>query len=441
MRKHLYITFLALLSTLLGFSQQTINLTFTANYYGENVPLDSIYIENLTQGGDTTLHAPDSALMLDYVMGINENLSSLMQAFAVMQNHPNPFSGETSIDVYLSEEDELRIRVYDLSGREVACFKQTLGRGVHTFLFYAGTRTWYLLTASGRKGTKSIKMVSMKDGKDNSCELVYKGNAGYPRQQKSGSDMNIFVFSLGDQLRFTGYAQTNAGIDGSDVLTDSPASNTIYTFAILEGIPCPGIPSVFYEGQIYTTIQIGSQCWLKENLNVGIMIRGENDQSNNGVIEKYCYNDDEANCYFYGGLYQWDEMMQYSTQQGIQGICPSGWHVPSDAEWCTLTQFIDPTVNCSILGWSGTDVGTKMKSTNGWYGLGNGTNASSFTALPGGYRSTDGTFYHLTYSAYFWSSSESYSGGFSRTLYINFATIRRTNANTGRGFSIRCIKD
>ncbi len=80
-------------------------------------------------------------------------------------------------------------------------------------------------------------------------------------------------------------------------------------------------------------------------------------------------------------------MMQYTTQQGTQGICPNGWHIPTDAEWCTLTQFIDPTVNCSTTGSSGTDVGTKMKSTTGWNSGGNGTNTSGFTALPGGYRS------------------------------------------------------
>jgi uncharacterized protein (TIGR02145 family) len=432
------VLFFALLTNAFG-QKPVMELTFTAACDGQYVPTDSINIENLTQGSDTTLYAPDTVLVLDYIVGIQEHSSSILQAFTVMQNYPNPFSAETSIDVYLPEEDELRIRVYDLTGREVTCFEQTLGRGVHSFLFYAGAGKCYLLIVDGRQGTKSIKMVNMKEGKDNSCKLVYKGSTRYAVQQKSGSEMNEFVFSLGDQLRFTGYAQTSAGIDGSDVLTDSPASNTTYSFAILEGIPCPGIPSVLYEGQWYTTVQIGSQCLLKENLNVGIMIPGANEQSNNGVIEKYCYDDDEANCDVYGGLYQWNEMMQYGTTPGVRGICPDGWHLPIDDEWCILTQFIDPTVDCNMMGGTGMDAGTKMKSTSGWYGGGNGTNASGFTALPGGSHSNG--FNHLTYSTTFWSSSESDMIAWYWRLNYNYAMIFHMFEFKSNGFSVRCVKD
>jgi len=77
------------------------------------------------------------------------------------------------------------------------------------------------------------------------------------------------------------------------------------------GLPCPGMPTVVYGGQTYNTVQIGTQCWLKENLNIGTKIPGTQNQANNGTIEKYCYNNDEANCAIYGGLYQWNEMMQY----------------------------------------------------------------------------------------------------------------------------------
>ncbi|MDR3668834.1 MAG: FISUMP domain-containing protein, partial [Ignavibacteriaceae bacterium] len=70
---------------------------------------------------------------------------------------------------------------------------------------------------------------------------------------------------------------------------------------------CKGIDIVNYSGQKYTTVQIGNQCWLKENLNVGVMINGSSEQTNNGIIEKYCYQNDPANCIKYGGLYQWNE--------------------------------------------------------------------------------------------------------------------------------------
>lgn len=83
----------------------------------------------------------------------------------------------------------------------------------------------------------------------------------------------------------------------------------------------------------YATILIGTQCWMAENLNVGNRINGDIDQGDYGLPEKYCCDDLESNCDIYGGPYQWDEMMQYTTQQGSQGICFTGWHVPADAEW------------------------------------------------------------------------------------------------------------
>jgi len=192
--------------------------------------------------------------------------------------------------------------------------------------------------------------------------------------------------------------------------------------------------------QTYSTVQIGSQCWMAENLNIGTEINGMLDQTDNGVIEKYCYDNNAANCDVYGGLYQWSEMMQYATTPGVKGICPDGWHLPTDAEYCTLTQFIDPTVNCSSTVWSGTDVGTKMKSTTGWYGGINGTNSSGFTALPGG-KSNMGGFISLTNGASFWSSTESGTFAWNRGLYYSNAAIYRSFSSRSDGLSVRCVKN
>ena len=101
------------------------------------------------------------------------------------------------------------------------------------------------------------------------------------------------------------------------------------SFALLNGDTCPGMPTVEYGGQTYNTVLIGNQCWMKENLNIGTRIDFSQDQTNNSIIEKYCYYDDELNCKKYGGLYQWSEMMQYTTIAGTQGICPDGWHLPT----------------------------------------------------------------------------------------------------------------
>jgi len=87
-------------------------------------------------------------------------------------------------------------------------------------------------------------------------------------------------------------------------------------------------------------VTVGTQKWAKTNLNVGTMINGDKDQTNNSTLEKYCYDNLESNCTTYGGLYQWNEAMQYVTIEGAQGICPAGSHIPSDLEWQTLEIFL-----------------------------------------------------------------------------------------------------
>ncbi len=83
---------------------------------------------------------------------------------------------------------------------------------------------------------------------------------------------------------------------------------------------CPS--SVTYAGKKYNTVLIKNQCWLKENLDIGTMIDVSQDPSNDGTIQKYCYNNDLNNCATYGGLYQWNEAMEYKTTLGSKGICP-----------------------------------------------------------------------------------------------------------------------
>jgi uncharacterized protein (TIGR02145 family) len=90
------------------------------------------------------------------------------------------------------------------------------------------------------------------------------------------------------------------------------------------------------------TVTIGTQTWMQYNLNVGTRIDGATTQSNNSVIEKYCYDNNFVNCTTYGGLYQWNEMMQYVTTAGVQGICPIGFHLPTDVELTTLETYLGP---------------------------------------------------------------------------------------------------
>ena len=189
--------------------------------------------------------------------------------------------------------------------------------------------------------------------------------------------------------------------------------------------------TVTYAGKVYHTVKIGNQTWLKENLDVGVMIDSLQNPSNNGTIEKYCYNNDTANCSKYGGLYQWDEAMAYDTIEGTKGICPTGWHIPSLAEFLTLATEV------------GND-GNKLKREGQGSGSGVGTNISGFSALLAAGRDGNGTFYGLGNDTKFWSSTEDYAtapSAYYMLLWTNDSGIYMINLYKYYGFSIRCLKD
>jgi len=208
------------------------------------------------------------------------------------------------------------------------------------------------------------------------------------------------------------------------------------TAACSPGVPCTGLPSFVYGGKVYHTVQIGSQCWMKENLNIGIMLQATTNQSNNGTIEKYCYNNDTANCSTYGGLYQWNELMQYSTLQGSQGICPAGWHIPASADFDLL---------CNTLGGAGLAGGPMKEACFGhwWTPNANATNSSGFTALPASARGWDGYFYTpLGCYGTFWSSTQSdATNAWKYELYYGNDNVEGTSVTKQVGYSVRCVKD
>ncbi len=215
---------------------------------------------------------------------------------------------------------------------------------------------------------------------------------------------------------------------------------------------CCGIPITdSRDGKSYNTVVIGTQCWLAQNLNVGTRIAGTVTQTNNSTIEKYCYNNNEDSCSIYGGLYQWGETMDYTTSSssnpsGRQGICPSGWHLPSDAEWCQMETFLDATVNCAGTAWLGTNAGGKMKEagTSHWLTPNTGaTNSSGFTGLPGGI-CQGGSYSSIATYAYFWTTVEcNGTSAWYRALYYTMAQDYRSCLSNNKpwGYSVRCVKN
>jgi len=241
----------------------------------------------------------------------------------------------------------------------------------------------------------------------------------------SGLTNNSRYLNFGDIVGETGYGLRNRlGVietkDNGD--TNWQAVGTI----------CPAT-MVDTDGNVYDVVKIGNQCWMAENLNVGTRIDGVDEMADTGTIEKYCYGDDEANCTTYGGLYQWDEMMQYTETEGTQGICSIGWHLPTDAEWYILENYLATgTCDADRSGdWDCAPAGTALKELG----------SSDFEALLSGYRSTGTSFVYLGSYAFFWSSSIFGGNAWRRFLGSGFATVYRGASSQAFGFSVRCLKD
>ncbi|MCD4695569.1 MAG: hypothetical protein K8S16_04940, partial [Bacteroidales bacterium] len=290
--------------------------------------------------------------------------------------------------------------------------------------------------------TQTIKMISRSSGKSDS-KLEYlgmKSSISNFKYQETGKD---FPFNIGDQLLYVGYTELS-----ESGMSDTPESDTEYTLQFATNIPCIGEATVDYGGQVYNTIQIYSQCWFKENLNVGEMIPVSQSQTNNNTLEKYCPLDDEYYCNtFSGGLYQWSEMMNYANEPEVQGICPDGWHIPTDFDWQILEGAVDGVYGIgnpewANTDWRGSDAGGNLKQTGttNWMSPNTGaTDAFGFTALPGGYI-VQGEYWGGMWKGYFWSSHN--VENFFRNMDWNQKTIRRDNGvGGGLAISVRCMKD
>lgn len=411
---------------------QSITLIFSGIKDGQPVTLDRIEIHNLDKGCDTTLYYPATSLLLQ-PLGIGDPLSVPL-GFTVFQNVPNPAAGQTAVNLYQPEPGLVSIIVTELTGRQVASFHGELQQGYHTFEFTPGSFGSYLFTAGCSGVIQSIRIVSGLPGKEGLCKLDYAGTGPGEDLLKMAFPAGGFTFSPGDRLRYTGFYSTF-----TSVIEDAPQSNISYTFDFsATGTPCPGIPTVTYGGQVYHTVQIGTQCWFKENLNIGTRINGSLNQTDNGIMEKYCYDDNESNCNTYGGLYQWNELMQYEITQGAKGLCPDGWHIPTDAEWTALTNFLGGE---SVAGGKMKETGTAHWASPNYMA----TNSSGFTAFPGGFRYSSGSFNRLTYGANIWSSTEySTTNAWYLWLFYDYLYgehVYRLDWYKTYGFSCRCLQD
>lgn len=198
--------------------------------------------------------------------------------------------------------------------------------------------------------------------------------------------------------------------------------------------------SIFFVAMIFSACgnkKIGLQTWSTTNLDVSTFQNGDIIPEAKTAEEWYkagiegkpiwcCYNIDPSNGKKYGKLYNW-----YAVKDA-RGIAPKGWHVPSDAEWKTLTAYLGGEVA----------ICAKIKSNGGWEGNYNGSNQSGFEALPGGYCDENMAFTRIGKNVSWWSSTESRAGfAYARSINYNYDFFFGLDKSEQCGLSVRCIRD
>jgi uncharacterized protein (TIGR02145 family) len=176
------------------------------------------------------------------------------------------------------------------------------------------------------------------------------------------------------------------------------------------------------DNRVYQTVQIGTQCWMSTNLNFGTIMASSQDQRDNCIAEKYCYNDSPVNCTNHGGLYQWDELMLFDATPSAQGFCPPGWHIPSENDWNILfTNYISNAFAGSPLKYSG---------------------FSGFNALLSGARHMNKGWDMFGFATFFWSStSRSDTKAWAHGLNEVDPSVSLYPALRANAYSVRCLKD
>ena len=366
----------------------------------------------------------DGTFSFNIITGVEENY--LPTGYSVSDNFPNPFNPRTRIGITLPGRENVKVEVFNLLGQAVT--------DINEQTFNAGTN-YIDIELNGLPNGFYISRISIGDKYTvvKKLMLIYGSQhlitSGGTISTQLNKPNNTYLETNLDSLVATSL------ITGKKTFAGLPSfvSGTLDLGRLTIERYCPGIPTVTdsRDGKVYNTVLIGSQCWLKKNLNVGTRIDGVLDQSSGNGIEKYCYDNLESKCSAYGGLYQWNEAMQYVTTEGARGICPEGWHLPTYDEFYTLGK----TVN-----WEG----NALKAIGQGIDDGAGTNTSGFSALLAGCRGNGGSFANLGYTAYFWSSTE-----FNIDIdYADFLDLYYPSSYVGlyyrlkdSGYSVRCLKD
>lgn len=421
--------------------QVTIQLTFTAEVNGNHQTIDSVVIENLTQGVDIVLYYPDTLLELDHGTAVFYPQNNQNEGLILYTSFPNPFTARTNMQFFLPEPDKVTIRVFDLSGRELAVYQQTLPEGEHTFTLYSGGERYYLLVVETLSDRRVQKLVNLGGGSTFRIEHSKTlQDFSWYRYSKSG-----FPWTPGDQLRFTGYATFTGNVPVSDTITDNPMVSSLYTFHFVVATS-PTYPPGFVHCDTanHTAIvdvvnHTTGRIWMDRNLGAAQTALDSTDslaygdlyqwgrfadghQCRNSSINTTLSNTDQPGHDAFilapNTPNDWRSPQNDNLWQGFNGVnnpCPTGYRLPTEAELTVERQ-----------SWSSNNAA--------------GAIASPLRLPMAGKRDiSTGTILDVGYNGNYWSSTV--TGTNSRHLLFFSTDAGMLGFYRAYGYSVRCIKD
>jgi len=427
MKKHTLLSLLICLSAIT--LAQDIKISFTGS--GQVSTVDSVQVKNISNCSVITVSG-NSLFNINTATGIYD-LTSIQNGR--VNSYPNPFNNSTEVNFNIPQNQNINIFVSDISGKQISSLCKELNEGNHRFKFTPAKSGIYILKLFGKNFQTNTKVICTNSSV-NKASLSYLSSEPVSFSS-ANKQYDAFSFNNGDMLKLTAYSGNH-----SSVIVDAPVSSKAYNF---EFRLCED-----YDGNNYPSVQIGNQIWMSKNLNTTHFSDGRaithfetNDEWESMIIETpaekaYCYlnNNIDNEAQNYGALYTCtaasDGQTSYDVPSGNQGVCPTGWHIPSSDEWEELFDFaggIDnvylPLIN---------DCSSNILRTQ--------RNETGFSAMNGGYRSEWGNF-HLR-DAYYWSTSYSSptsamqfriiaAGGSPSTAFIS--------GSQSDGASVRCIQD
>ena len=467
MKKHLLLSLLLLsLGSLLH--AQTVTITFTGrdtnNHY---LRLDRVDVKNLAEGWQETLVWPDTVLTMHVGTSIDDAGALASSALQLSASSANPFHGTTTADLVVKEAGEVTMDITDISGRTVASLRETsLQPGTHHLRITLSATGIYFLTARMQSASASLRLVNSSEGGLNAIE-----HTGFVPTFATSKGSTYNAFHLGDPMEYIGYSTFNgATVESSHIVQNQNASESLtLQFATAQGmndgLPCPSSPTVTdQDGNVYNTVQIGNQCWMKENLRVTHYSNGEaipmGDSTSLTLPYRYCPDNDTANVASHGYLYTWPSVMHGAPSSsdnpsGVQGICPKGWHVPSNAEFGQLIYYAGSmsTYQCSNNSFFTAKAFAAQTGWQSYYdqcspGCNPSTNnATGFSAKAAGHYSNLGTTNHYFYAfggvATFWTTT---GGGcndriYMRHIYHYGKHWQEAIQDKHCGLSVRCVRN